>query len=178
MVLLNQILLAGDAYSFCSARRPSMSSQADLLPTCAGAGSSPVGDVDESKPFLCCYRGWGLFLHSSAVWAVKFWAMCGRGLCVILPMSPLKCTAAGGGSNCSVRTVAGGAGALRRLLSSTGVHVPFSPSSSSFMFPVAGTLGPPQGMYSCNALSAKFVTFGDINQHQVISVQCCCSQCD
>uniref|UniRef100_A0A8V1AP04 Synergin gamma n=1 Tax=Gallus gallus TaxID=9031 RepID=A0A8V1AP04_CHICK len=72
--------------------------------------------------------------------------MCGRGLCVILPMSPLKCTAAGGGSNCSVRTVAGGAGALRRLLSSTGVHVPFSPSSSSFMFPVAGTLGPPQGM--------------------------------
>lgn len=34
-----------------------MSSQTDLLPTCAGAGSSPVGDVDESKPFLCCYRG-------------------------------------------------------------------------------------------------------------------------
>lgn len=172
MVLLNQMLLAGDAYSFCSARRPSPSSQTDLSPTCAGAGSSPVGDVDESKPFSCCYRGWGLFLHSSAVWAVKFWAMCGRGLCVTLLMSPLKCTAAGGGANCSVRTVAG---ALQRLLSSTDVHVPFSPSSSSFMFPVAGALGPPQGMYGCNALSTKFVTFGDGNQLQVISVQRCCS---
>ncbi|XP_010720309.2 synergin gamma isoform X6 [Meleagris gallopavo] len=69
--------------------------------------------------------------------------MCGRGLRATLLMSPLKCTAAGGSADCGVRTVAG---ALQRLFSSTDVHVPFSPSSSSFMFPVAGALGPPQGM--------------------------------
>jgi len=39
MVVLNQVLPAGDAYSFCCAWRPSLHQQTDLLPTCVGAGA-------------------------------------------------------------------------------------------------------------------------------------------
>lgn len=49
----------------------------------------------------------------------------------------------------------------------TDFHVPFFSSSSSFMFPVAGGLGPPQGMCELKVVSTDFITlFRYINQLQ------------